>query len=149
MGPRITFWRALIAPQRPWSTQKRPKRLPETTKKRFQVRLGALWKVSLRGDFESQIKIVCGNGDFLKSMLSLRREHSFWRLERPKMELRMHPICSSEAKGAEEERKNAQDDPRSAPEATFATHPTRFGLSEAYLAVRSASNRVEIAVGEG
>ena len=63
----------------------------------------------------AKIKIVCGNGDFLKSM-------------RSKMELRMHPICSSEAKGAEEERKNAQDDPRSAPEATFVTHPTRFGL---------------------
>ena len=39
------------------------------------------------------------------------------------MDPRKHPKCSSE-------RKSAQDDPRSAPEATFATHPTRFGLSK-------------------
>ena len=35
------------------------------------------------------------------------------------MDHRTHPKCSSEAQGAEEERKSAQDDPRRAPEATF------------------------------
>ena len=67
---------------------------------------GAL-KVIFRGDFEIQIKIDSGNADFLKSMLSLRREHRKWGPEGTKMEPRTHPKRSCEAKRAEEERKSA------------------------------------------
>ena len=42
------------------------------------------------------------------------------------MDPRTHPKCSSEAQGAEEEHKSAQDDPRSAPEAILATHLAYF-----------------------
>ena len=64
-------------------------------------------EVTLRGDFEPKMKIDRGNADFLKSMLSPRREHRFWGPEGPKMEPRMHLERSCEAKWAEEERKSA------------------------------------------
>ena len=46
------------------------------------------------------------------------------------MEPKTHPKRSCEAKRAVEECKSVQDNPRSAPEATFATQPARFGLSK-------------------
>ena len=58
-------------------------------------------------DFEPKMKTDSGNADFLKSMLSPRREHRFWGPEGPKMEPRTHPKRSCEAKRAEEERKTA------------------------------------------
>ena len=39
-----TPWRALSAPKRPKGTQERPKRPPETAKKRLESPLGALWR---------------------------------------------------------------------------------------------------------
>ena len=72
------------------------------------------------------MKIDSGNADFLKSMLSPRRELRFWGPEGPKMEPRTHLERSCEAKRAEEERKSAEDDAESAPEATSAAHPARF-----------------------
>ena len=62
---------------------------------------------TLREDFEPKMKIDGGNADFLKSMLSPRREHRFWGPEGPKMEPRTHLERSCEAKRAEEERKSA------------------------------------------
>ena len=96
---------------------------------RLERHLG-VQEVTLREDFEPKMKIDSGNADFLKSMLSPRREHRFWGPEGPKMEPRTHLDRSCEAKRAEEERKSARDDARSAPEATFATHPARFGVSK-------------------
>ena len=97
--------------------------------RRYRRVLSAIGAI-LRCDVDLKITIDSENADFLKFMLSLRREHRFSGPEGPKMEPRTHPKCSFEAKGAKEERKSAQDDPRSAPEATFATHPARFGLSK-------------------
>ena len=64
-------------------------------------------EVTLRGDFEPKMKIDSGSADFLKSMLSPRREHRFWGPEGPEIEPRTHPERSCEAKRAEEERKSA------------------------------------------
>ena len=64
----------------------------------------------MRGDFEPKMKIDSGNADFLKSMLSPRREHRFWGPEGPKMEPRTHPKCSCEAKRAVEERESDEED---------------------------------------
>ena len=84
---------------------------------RLQERLGALLRrfgrvlsvqeVILRGDFEPKMEIDCGNADFLKSMLSLRREHIFGGPEDPKIEPQGDLKRSCEAKRAEEERKSA------------------------------------------
>ena len=65
------------------------------------------------------------------------------------MEPRTHPKCSFEAKGAKEERKSAQDDPRSAPEATSATHPARFGRSKRGITGSSAPSSVRAGATEG
>ena len=73
---------------------------------RLERHLG-VQEVTLRGDFEPKMKIDSGNADFLKSMLSPRREHRFWGPEGPKMEPRTHLERSCEAKRAEEERKSA------------------------------------------
>ena len=72
---------------------------------RLERHLG-VQEVTLRGDFEPKMKIDSGNADFLKSMLSPRREHRFWGPEGPKMEPRTHPERSCEAQRAEEERKS-------------------------------------------
>ena len=60
----------------------------------------------MRGGLEPKTKIDSGNADFLKSMLSPRRERRFWGPEGPKMEPRTHLERSCEAKRAEEERKS-------------------------------------------
>ena len=73
---------------------------------RLERHLG-VQEITLRGDFEPKMKIDSGNADFLKSMLSPRREHRFWGPEGTKMEPRMHLERSCEAKRAEEERKSA------------------------------------------
>ena len=73
---------------------------------RLERHLG-VQEVTLRGDVEPKMKIDSGNADFLKSMLSPRREHRFWGPEGLKMEPRMHLERSCEAKWAEEERKSA------------------------------------------
>ena len=62
---------------------------------------------TLRRDFVPKMKIDSGNADFLKSMLSPRREHRFWGPEGPKMEPKTHLERSCEATRAEEERKSA------------------------------------------
>ena len=95
-------WKALSAPKPPKGTQERSKRPPERAKKRLQERLGALLR-----RFGPKMMIDSGNADFVKSMLSPRREHRFWGSESPKMEPRMHLERSCEAKRAEEERKSA------------------------------------------
>ena len=61
-------------------------------------------EVVLRGDLEPKTKTESGYGDFLKSMLSLRREHRFCGPEGFKMEPITHPKRSCETKRAEEER---------------------------------------------
>ena len=48
----------------------------ETLWARLERHLG-VQEVTLRGDFEPKMKIDRGNADFLKSMLSPRREHRF------------------------------------------------------------------------
>ena len=44
---------------------------------RLERHWGAVGVIS-KGDFEIKIKMDNGNADFLKSMLSPRREHRFW-----------------------------------------------------------------------
>ena len=72
---------------------------------RLERHLG-VQEVTFRGDFESKMRIDSGNADFLKSMLSPRREHRFWGPEGPKMKPRTHLEHSCEAKRAEEERQS-------------------------------------------
>ena len=72
---------------------------------RLERHLG-VQEVTLRGDFEPKMKIDRGNADFLKSMLSPRREHRFGGPEHPNIDLRTHPKRSSEAKRPEEEHKS-------------------------------------------
>ena len=78
----------------------------ETLWARLERHLG-VQEVTLRGDFEPKMKIDSGNADFLKSMLSPRREHRFGGPEGPEMEPKTHVERSCEAKRAEEERKSA------------------------------------------
>ena len=70
-------------------------------------RHGGVQEVIFRGDFHPQIRIDSGNADFLKSMLSPRREHRFWSPEGTKMEPKSLPKRSCEEKRAEQERKSA------------------------------------------
>ena len=89
-------------------------------------------EVTLRGDFELKMKIDSGNADFLKSMLSPRREHRFWGREGPKMEPRTPPKGLCEAQQAPEERHSASDDVHSAlSEAQVARTPIFSRVSEA------------------
>ena len=80
---------------------------------RLERHLG-VQEVTLRGDFELKMKIDSGNADFLKSMLSPRREHRFGGREGSKMEPRMLPKGPCEAQRDPEERHAASDDARSA-----------------------------------
>ena len=123
-GPKQARGYPLEGPERSKTAQGHPGALQETPRDgqkasprasgsalealwaRLERRLGAQ-EVTLRGDFEPKIKIDSGNADFLKSMLSPRREHRFWGPEGPKMEPRTHLEPSCEAKRAEEERKSA------------------------------------------
>ena len=140
-GPKRA--RGLEGPERSKTAQEHPGALQETPRdgqkaspRESESALEALWvrlerhldvqEVTLRGDFEDKMKIDGGNADFLKSVLSPRREHRKWGPEGPKMEPRTHPERSCEAKRAEEERQSASDDAESAPEATAAAHPARF-----------------------
>ena len=110
--------------------QKASKRASGSALEALWTRLERHWgvlEVVLRGGLEPKTKTESGNGDFLKSMLSPRREYRFWRPEGPKMEPGTPPKRSSEAIRAEEERKSAQNNAGSAPEATFATHHACFG----------------------
>ena len=114
-----TPW-ALSTPKRPKSTQELPKRPPDHQKASQRAsgsplealwgRLERFWNVLqgiLRGDFEIKFGIDSGNADFLKSMLSPKREHRFWSPEGPKMEPKSLPKRSCEAKRAKEERQSA------------------------------------------
>ena len=123
-GPSQARGYPLERPERSKTAQWRPGALQETPRdgqkaspKASGSALEALWarlerhlgvqKVTLREDFEPKMKIDSGNADFLKSMLSPRREHRFWGPEGPKMEPRTHPERSCEAKRAKEERQSA------------------------------------------
>ena len=123
-GPKQARGYPLEGPERSKTAQGHPGALQETPRDGQKASprasgsaLEALWarlerhlgvqEVTLRGDFEPKMKIDSGNADFLKSMLSPRREHRFWGPEGPKMEPRTHPERSCEAKRAEEERKSA------------------------------------------
>ena len=120
----------------PRDGQKASLRAPGSALEALWARFERHWgiqEVTLRGDFEAKMKIDSGNADFLKSMLSPRREHRFWGPEDPKMELRTHPERSCEAKRAEEERKSGEDDARNAPEATAAAHPAFPSVSDGSL----------------
>ena len=142
-GPKQARGYPLEGPERSKTAQGHPRALQETPRdgqKAFPRASGsaleALWarlerhlgvqEVTLRGDFEAKIKINSRSVDFLKSMLSPRREHRFGGPEGHKMEPRTHPERSCETKRAEEERKSASDDAESAPEATSGAHPARF-----------------------
>ena len=121
IGPKQARGYPLEGPERSKTAQGHPGAFQETPRdgqKRVSgSALEALWaclerhlgvqEVTLRGDFEPKMRIDSGNADFLKSMLSLRREHRFWGPEGPKMEPRTLPKRSCEAKRAEEERKSA------------------------------------------
>ena len=108
--------RSKTAPGHPRAPQETPRDGQKASLRASWSALGALrtrlerhlgvQEVTLRGDFEPKMKIDRGNADFLKSMLSPRREHRFWGPEGPKMEPRTHPERSCEAKRAEEERKS-------------------------------------------
>ena len=105
---------AQVHPRAPQETprdgQKASLRASGSALEALWTRLERHWgaqEVILRGDFEPKMKTDSGNADFLKSMLSPRREHRFWGPEGPKMEPRTHPKRSCEAKRAEEERKSA------------------------------------------
>ena len=76
------------------------------------------------------MKIDRGNADFLKSMLSPRREHRFWGREGPEMEPRTLPKGPCEAQQAPGERHSASDDAHSAlSEAQVAPTPVRVPQS--------------------
>ena len=107
-----TPWRALSAPKRPKGTQERSKRPPETAKKRLQERLGALLRRFGRvlSAIWASRRSLCGNADFLKSMLSPRREHRFWGPEGPDMDTTTVPKGSCAAQQASGERHSASDD---------------------------------------
>ena len=108
--------RSKTAQGHPGALQETPRGGQKASRRASGSALEALWarlerhlgvqEVTLRGDFEPKMKIDSGNADFLKSMLSPRREHRFWGPEGPKMEPRTHPERSCEAKRAEEERKS-------------------------------------------
>ena len=108
--------RSKTAQGHPGALQETPRDGQKASPRASGSALEALWarlerhlgvqEVTLREDFEPQMKIDNGNADFLKSMLSPRREHRFWGPEGPKMEPRTHPKRSCEAKRAEEERKS-------------------------------------------
>ena len=123
-GPKQARGYPLEGPERSKTDQGHPGALQETPRDGQKASprasgsaLEALWaslerhlgvqEVTLRGDFEPKMKMDNGNADFLKSMLSPRREHRFWGPEGPKMEPRTHLERSCEAKRAEEERKSA------------------------------------------
>ena len=123
-GPKQARGYPLEGPERSKTAQGHPGALQDTTRDGQKASprasgsaLEALWarlerhwgvqEVTLREDFEPKMKVDSGNADFLKSMLSPRREHRFWGPEGPKMEPRTHPKRSREAKQAEEERKSA------------------------------------------
>ena len=123
-GPKKARGYPLESPERSKTAQGHPGALQETPRDGQKASprasgsaLEALWarlerhlgvqEVTLRGDFEPKMKIDSGNADFLKSMLSPRREHRFWGPEGPKMEPRTHLERSCEAKRADEERKSA------------------------------------------
>ena len=123
-GPKQARGYPLEGPERSKTAQGHPGALQETPRDSQKASprtsgsaLETLWarlerhlgvqEVTLRGDFEPKMKIDRGNADFLKSMLSPRREHRFWGPEGPKMEPRTLPKRSCEAKRAEEERKSA------------------------------------------
>ena len=109
--------RSKTAQGHPGALQETPRDGQKASPRASGSALEALWarlerhwgvqEVTLRGDFEPKMKIDSGNADFLKSMLSPRREHRKWGPEGPKMEPRTHPERSCEAKPAEEERKSA------------------------------------------
>ena len=122
-GPERARGYPLEGPERSKTAQGHPGALQETPRDGQKASprasgsaLEALWarlerhlgvqEVTLRGDFEPKMKIDSGNADFLKSMLSPRREHRFWGPEGPKMEPRTHLERSCEAKRAEEERQS-------------------------------------------
>ena len=87
-------------PERSKTAQRHP-RVPQETPRDGQIAslrasgssLEALWtllkrhwgvqEVILRGDLETKMKIDSVNADFLKSVLSPRREHRFWGPEGP------------------------------------------------------------------
>ena len=108
--------RSKTAQGHPGALQETPRDGPKASPRASGGALEALWarlerhlgvqEVTLRGDFEPKMKIDSGNADFLKSMLSPRREHRKWGPEGPKMEPRTHLERSCEAKRAEEERKS-------------------------------------------
>ena len=104
IAPKEARGHAQEGPERSKTTQRHP-RAPQDISRDGQKAslrasgsaLEALWtrlqrhwsvhELILRGDFEAKMKIDRGNADFLKSMLSLRREHSFWG---PKNEDNLH-----------------------------------------------------------
>ena len=123
-GPKQAWGYPLEGPERSKTAQGHPGALQETPRDGREASprasgnaLETLWarlerhlgvqEVTLREDFEPKMKIDSGNADFLKSLLSPRREHRFWGPEGPKMEPRTHLERSCEAKRAEEERKSA------------------------------------------
>ena len=120
-GPKQARAYPLEGPERSKTAQGHPGALQETPRdsqkasprasgsalEALCARLERFQEITLRGDFEPKMKIDSGNADFLKSMLSPRREHRFWGLEGPKMEPRTLPKRFCEAKRADEDRKSA------------------------------------------
>ena len=108
--------RSKTAQGHPGALQETPRDGQKASPRASGSALEALWarlerhlgvqEVTLREDFEPKMKIDSGNADFLKSMLSPRREHRFWGPEGPKMEPRTDPNRSCDTKRAEEERKS-------------------------------------------
>ena len=77
--------RSKTAQGHPGALQETPRDSQKASPRASGSALEALWarlerhwgvqEVTLRGDFEPKMKIDSGNADFLKSMLSPRREH--------------------------------------------------------------------------
>ena len=124
MPPKGARGYPLEGPERPKTAQEHPRapqEIPRDDQKASQKASGspleALWERLerfrgvladlLKGDFEIRFRIDSGNADFLKSMLSLTREHRFWSPEGPKMEPKSLPKRYCEAKRAKEERQSA------------------------------------------
>ena len=110
-GPKQARGYPLEGPERsktaqghPGALQETPRDGPKASRRTSGSVLGKLWTrlehhlgasgIILGGRLQIKIKVNDGNADFLKSMLSLRREHRFWA-EGPKMVSRMHPklVC--------------------------------------------------------
>ena len=150
-GPKQARGYPLEGPERSKTAQGHPGALQETPRDGQKASprasgsaLEALWarlerhlgvqEVTLRGDFEPKMKIDSGNADFLKSMLSPRREHRFGGPEGPKMQCSTLPCSEMGSRRAQERlrgrRKRSRDDQKAIPTVSGNAHDALWARLE-------------------